>query len=134
GLSHVAVMFLLLARALRSMDPSLDESAATCGSGISATLRPITLALMLPASAAAMIYSFINAVEAFEVRAIIGIPARIYVFSTKIYLVMHQSPPDYGLSAALGMTVLMIAVVGTVVDLRVVTGGERCVSGTGGGC
>jgi iron(III) transport system permease protein len=133
GLRHVPIMFLLLAGALRSMDPSLEESAATCGSGISATLRRITLPLMLPASAAAMIYSFINAVEAFEVPALIGIPARIYVFSTKIYLVMHQSPPDYGLSAALGMTVLMIAVVGTVFYQRVLTRGERYVTVTGKG-
>ena len=133
GLRHVPIMFLLLAGALRSMDPSLEESAATCGSGISATLRKITLPLMLPASAAAMIYSFINSVEAFEVPAILGIPAKIYVFSTKIYLVMHQSPPDYGLSAALGMTVLMVAVVGTLFYQRVLTRGERYVTVTGKG-
>ena len=133
GLRHVPVMFLLLAVALRSMDPVLEESAATCGSGNSSTLRRITLPLMLPASAAAMIYSFINAVEAFEVPALIGIPAKIYVFSTKIYLVMHQSPPDYGLSAALGMTVLMIAVIGTLFYQRVLTRGERYVTVTGRG-
>jgi iron(III) transport system permease protein len=133
GLRHVPIMFLLLAGALRSMDPSLEESAATCGSGISSTLRRITLPLMLPASAAAMIYSFINAVEAFEVPALIGIPAKIYVFSTKIYLVMHQSPPDYGLSAALGMTVLMMAVVGTLFYQRILTRGERYVTVTGRG-
>ncbi|MGH7848342.1 MAG: ABC transporter permease, partial [Candidatus Binatia bacterium] len=133
GLRHVPVMFLLLAGALRSMDPSLEESAATCGSGNSSTLLRITLPLMLPASAAAMIYSFINAVEAFEVPALLGIPAKIYVFSTKIYLVMHQSPPDYGLSAALGITVLMIAVVGTLLYQRVLRKGERYVTITGKG-
>ena len=133
GLRHVPIMFLLLAGALRSMDPSLEESAATCGSGITSTLRRVTLPLMLPASAAAMIYSFITAIEAFEVPALVGIPAKIYVFSTKIYLIMHQSPPDYGLSAALGITVLMISVVGALFYQRVLLRGERYVTVTGKG-
>jgi iron(III) transport system permease protein len=133
GLRNVPIMFLLLAGALRSMDPGLEESAATCGSSLTATLRRITFPLMLPASAAAMIYTFINAVEAFEVPALIGIPAKIYVFSTKIYLVMHQSPPDYGLSAALGMTVLIITVVGTLFYQRVLATSERYVTVTGKG-
>ena len=133
GLRNVPIMFLLLAGALRSMDPTLEESAAACGSSLTATLRRITVPLMLPASAAAMIYTFVNAVEAFEVPALIGIPAKIYVFSTKIYLVMHQSPPDYGLSAALGMTVVVITVVGTLFYQRVLASSERYVTVTGRG-
>lgn len=133
GLRSVPVMFLMLAGALRSMDPSLEESAATCGSGNSATMRRITLPLMLPASAAALIYSFINSVDAFEVPAIIGLPAKIHVFGTKIYLAMHHSPPDYGLSAALGITVLVITVIGTLFYQRVLIKSERYVTVTGKG-
>ena len=133
GLRHVPVMFLLLAGALRSMDPSLEESSATCGSGNSSTMLRITFPLMLPASAAAMIYSFINAVEAFEIPALIGMPVKIYVFSTKIYLAMHQSPPNYGVSAALGTTVLMISAVGTFLYLRILRRSERYVTITGKG-
>jgi iron(III) transport system permease protein len=133
GLRHVPVMFLMLVAALRSMDPALEESAATCGSGMYATLRRITLPLMLPASAGAIIYSFISSVEAFEVPALIGIPARIHVFSTKIYLAMHQSPPDYGISAALGITVLLIAVITTLFYQRVLSQAEKYVTVTGRG-
>jgi iron(III) transport system permease protein len=133
ALRHVPVMFLLLAGALRSMDPSLEESSATCGSGNSSTMRRITFPLMIPASAAAMIYSFINAIESFEIPALIGMPVRLYVFSTKIYLAMHQSPPDYGVSAALGTTVLAITAVGTMCYLRILKKGERYVTVTGKG-
>ena len=133
GLRHVPVMFLLLAGALRSMDPSLEESAATCGSGNPTTMLRITFPLMLPASAAAMIYSFINGVESFEIPALIGIPVTIYVFSTKIYLAMHQSPPDYGVSAALGITVLMITACGTLFYVRILRRSERYVTVTGKG-
>ena len=131
GLRQVPVMFLLLAGALRSMDPSLEESSSTCGSGHSSTMRRITFPLMLPASAAAMIYSFINAVEAFEIPALLGMPVKFYVFATKIYLAMHQSPPDYGVSAALGTTVLAISAVGTLFYLRILRKSERFVTVTG---
>ena len=133
GLRHVPVMFLLLAGALRSMDPSLEESSATCGSGNHSTMLRITFPLMLPASAAAMIYSFINSVEAFEIPALLGMPVKIYVFATKIYLAMHQSPPDYGVSAALGTTVLGISAVGTLFYLRILRKSERYVTVTGKG-
>ena len=133
GLRHVPVMFLLLAGALRSMDPSLEDSASTCGSGNSSTMLRITFPLMLPASAAAMIYSFINAIEAFEIPALIGLPVKIHVFGTKIYLAMHQSPPDYGVSAALGTTVLAITAVGTFFYLRILRSSERYVTVTGKG-
>jgi iron(III) transport system permease protein len=133
GLRQVPVMFLLLAGALRSMDPSLEESSAACGSGHSSTMWRITFPLMLPASAAAMIYSFINAIEAFEIPALIGMPVKIYVFATKIYLAMHQSPPDYGASAALGITVLAITVMATVCYLRILRKGEKYVTVTGKG-
>jgi iron(III) transport system permease protein len=133
GLRHVPVMFLLLAGALRSMDPSLEESSAACGSGNPSTMLRITFPLMLPASAAAMIYSFINSVEAFEIPALLGMPVRIYVFATKIYLAMHQSPPDYGVSAALGTTVLAISAVGTLFYLRILRKSERYVTVTGKG-
>src|SRR5262245_26723062 len=133
GLRQVPVMFLLLAGALRSMDPSLEESSATCGSGSYATMLRITFPLMVPASAAAMIYSFINAIESFEIPALIGMPVKIYVFSTKIYLAMHQSPPDYGVAAALGTTVLALTAVGTLCYLRILKKSERYVTVTGKG-
>jgi iron(III) transport system permease protein len=133
GLRQVPVMFLLLAGALRSMDPSLEESSAACGSGHSSTMWRITFPLMLPASTAAMIYSFINAIEAFEIPALIGMPVKIYVFATKIYLAMHQSPPDYGASAALGITVLAITAVATICYLRILRRGEKYVTVTGKG-
>ena len=133
GLRQVPVMFLLLAGALRSMDPSLEESSATCGSGNSATMLRITFPLMIPASAAAMIYSFINAIESFEIPALIGMPVKIYVFSTKIYLAMHQSPPDYGLAAALGTTVLGLTAVGTLYYLRILKKSDRYVTVTSKG-
>ena len=88
---------------------------------------------MLPASAAAIIYSFINSVEAFEIPALLGMPVKIFVFATKIYLAMHQSPPDYGLSAALGTTVLAISAVSTLYYLRILKRSERYVTVTGKG-
>ena len=131
GLRHVPVLFLFLASAFRAMDPSLEESSASCGAGKILTLFRITFPLMLPAIVAALLYSFVNSIDAFEIPAIIGIPAGIHVFATKIYLAMHQSPPDHGLASALGSTVLAICVGGTILYQRVIVRSERYVTVTG---
>ena len=60
-------------------------------------------------------------------------PVKIYVFATKIYLAMHQSPPNYGVSAALGTTVLAISAVATLCYLRILRKSERYVTVTGKG-
>jgi len=60
-------------------------------------------------------------------------PVKIYVFSTKIYLAMHQSPPDYGVAAALGTTVLGLTAVGTLYYLRILKKSDRYVTVTGKG-
>jgi iron(III) transport system permease protein len=42
-------VFLMLAAAFRSMDPSLEEASAVCGARVWQTMRRVSLRLMLPA-------------------------------------------------------------------------------------
>ena len=72
----------------------------------------MTLGLMLPGLLAVAIYQFTSALEQFEVPGILGLPATIYVFSTKIYSVLHASSsmPAYGEANALAMLYLLIAI------------------------
>ena len=68
-----------------------------------------------------------TALEVFEVPGVLGLPARIYVFSTKIYSILHTvgGIPEYGLANALGMFYLLLAVVATFLYLRVIAKAER---------
>jgi len=135
GLRLVPTAFLMLVPLLRSMDPSLEEAAAMSGAGAGNTLRKVTLRLMLPGLVAVVIYQFITALEVFEVPGILGMPADIFVFSTKIYQIHHSATilPEYGKANALAMIYLVVAVVATIAYARVITHQERYSIVTGKG-
>jgi iron(III) transport system permease protein len=127
GLRTVPTAFLMLVPLLRSMDPSLEEAAAMCGARQHAVLRKVTVRLMLPGLVAVTIYQFTSALEEFEVAGILGLPAGIFVFSTKIYSVLHMtsSLPAYGEANALAMLYLLVAVLGVYAYGRVISKAER---------
>jgi iron(III) transport system permease protein len=84
ALRLVPTAFLMLLPLMRSMDPALEEAAAVSGARPSSALRKVTLRLLAPGLVAVMIYQAMTALEVFEIPGILGLPAGIYVFSTKI--------------------------------------------------
>jgi iron(III) transport system permease protein len=90
------LVFLLMSAAFRNMDTSLEEAALTAGSSTWQTFCRVTLPLMRPAMFSVLLINFIRGIEAFEVPALIGVPAKISVFTTKIFLAIHQFPSDFG--------------------------------------
>ncbi|HET7679203.1 MAG TPA: iron ABC transporter permease [Xanthobacteraceae bacterium] len=135
GLRMVPTAFLMLVPLLRSMDPSLEEAAAMSGARPASALRKVTLGLMLPGLLAVGIYQFTTALEQFEVPGILGLPANIYVFSTKIYAVLNatSSLPAYGEANALAMLYLLVAALSIYAYSRVISKSERFTVITGKG-
>jgi iron(III) transport system permease protein len=111
-LYETPLVFLLVAGALRSMDPTLEEASLSAGGGIRATTMRVTLPLMLPSILAGALLVFILAAEQFGVPAVLGTPAKIRVLTTSIWEAQSVYPPRDGLAAALSMTLLVIALVG----------------------
>jgi iron(III) transport system permease protein len=104
--------FLIIAAALKSMDPSLEESAKTLGSNEFGVMRRITFPLIRPAILAAGTLNFVRAVESFDTPAIIALPARIEVFTTKIWReALGSFPTNHNLAATYGVGILGIALV-----------------------
>jgi iron(III) transport system permease protein len=104
--------FLIIAAALKSMDPSLEESAKTLGSGEFGVMRRITFPLIRPAILAAATLNFVRAVESFDTPAIIALPARIEVFTTKIWReALGSFPTNHNLAATYGVGILAIALI-----------------------
>ena len=68
-------VFLMLAAAFRSMDPSLEEASSVCGARLWQTLRRVSLRLMLPAFFSVLLLIFIRTFESFEIPALVGLPA-----------------------------------------------------------
>ena len=135
GLRLVPTAFLMLVPLMRSMDPALEEAAAVSGARPLSTLRKITLRLLAPGLVAVMIYQAMTALEVFEIPGVLGLPAGIYVFSTKIYAVVRSATflPVYGQANALAMVYLVIALVTTSFYTRLISRAERFTIITGKG-
>jgi iron(III) transport system permease protein len=134
GLIIAPLAFLIIASALRSMDPSLEESARIAGSTSLQTARRITAPLVLPATLAAGLLNFVRAVESFDTPAIIALPARIDVLTTKIFReALADFPPNHNLAATYAMSLLAIAVFFVYIYQRITARRERFATITGRG-
>jgi iron(III) transport system permease protein len=135
GLRLVPTAFLMLVPLMRGMDPSLEEAAAVSGARPFSTARKITLRLLAPGLVAVMIYQAMTALEVFEIPGILGLPAGIYVFSTKIYAVVRSATflPVYGQANAFAMIYLFIALFTTYFYTRMISRVERYTIITGKG-
>ncbi len=112
SVGQVPLAFLMMVAAFKSMDPSLEESAMMSGAGTPQTLRRVTLPLLMPTCGSVLLILFVRTLESFETPALIGIPARIYVYTSEIYLAFNEYPPDYGRGAALAVGLLLLSALG----------------------
>lgn len=126
-------VFLMLAAAFRSMDPSLEEASAACGARLWQTLRRVSLRLMLPAFFSVLLLIFIRSFESFEIPALVGLPGDVRVLTTSIYIDAQKLPPQYGSAGAFSV-LLMLVVAGTLYGyFRITREGERFQTVTGKG-
>ncbi|HEY7064365.1 MAG TPA: iron ABC transporter permease [Chloroflexota bacterium] len=131
ALGQAPLAFLLMTAAFKSMDPSLEESALMSGASLWGTLRRVTLPLLLPAVGSVLLILFVRSIEAFEVPAIIGIPARTFVYTSEIWTAFTEFPPDYGRGAALAVGLLAISGLGVWLYTRATGRSERFQTVTG---
>lgn len=120
SLTTVPVMVILLAPALRNLDAAIEEAADVSGASTLATLRRVTIPLMLPAILTAFIAGFIRSLEVFEVEQFLGTPAGIYVYSTRIYDLIASDPPVYPQAMALSALFLALLLIVALLYQRLV--------------
>ena len=110
ALASAPFVFLLLTSALRSMDPALEEASGASGASPLTTFRRVTLPVLLPGLLAPVILITLITAEQFELPLIIGLPAKINVFSYRIYFELNPltSLPNYGGAAALSLPFLVL--------------------------
>ena len=126
--------FLMVSASLYSMDPSLEESARVAGSNNLQIVWRITFPIIRPALLAAVMLNFVRAIESFDTPAIIALPARIEVFTTKIYReAIGAFPPNQNLAAAYGVSLLLITMSFVYFYRHLTQRSERYVTVTGRG-
>lgn len=133
GIDDFYTPFLFMAAAFRSMDPSLEEASVISGAGSVTTFFQVTFRLMLPAALAVSLLIFIRGIEDFEVPALLGIPAGIYVLSTEIYLSVRRPPTDFNLAATFSMFYLVVALGGLYLYFKSTRATEKFAVITGKG-
>jgi len=133
GLHWSPIVYLLMSAAFRSMDPALEESALTSGASLPATFYHITLKLNVPMILSVFLLLFLRGLETFEVPAIIGLPAGIHVFTSRIYLAIRGYPSDFGLAGAYSTVLLVLTLIGIFVYARVTREATRFATVTGKG-
>jgi iron(III) transport system permease protein len=111
GVGFVPLTFLLMSAVLRSTDASFEEAAMMSGAGPVRTFRSITLRMGLPGILALLLLVVIRAFESFEVPALVGLAGNVSVLTTDIYQSSKNSiSPNYGLSGAYSVCLLLIVV------------------------
>lgn len=111
GIFGVPSMYLMIAPALGRLNPELEEAAATVGAPLSRRLRLIVLPLIGPAVSAAAMLLVVVIIEGFAIPALLGLPNRIFVFSSLIQYSLQ--PPsgfaNYSKASTYGVLMLVLS-------------------------
>jgi iron(III) transport system permease protein len=128
GMSQAPLAFILTVQMFASMNPTLEEAAKAHGLSLIKTLRKVTLPLAWPGILAALIYILTLALATFDVPAILGLGNRTYMLSTFIYLKTHPQGagiPEHGITAAMGVFMIVLALLLTLWYSQVLRQGHR---------
>jgi iron(III) transport system permease protein len=132
GVAEAPLVYLFAGRALRSINPALEEAARTLGASPWRILRSIGLPLLRPAALYSVILVFVAALESLSIPLILGGPTGIELFASFLYQEGLGRPnPDYGLLAAASLAMIALAGVLIAIQLRILGDRQRFVTVTG---
>jgi iron(III) transport system permease protein len=120
ALFFTPVMYLFVIGSLRRMDPALEESARTSGSGLWGTTRRVTLPLVTPAILSGAILVFVSCAGEFGVPLALGSPFKIETMTTQIYNLTAGSNIDYNASAAVSTVLAALTLAFVFLHRRIV--------------
>jgi iron(III) transport system permease protein len=111
-LTLVPQVYLVVAAALRNVDPALEEASRANGAGVLRTLWKVTVPGIRPALVSAAMLALVAGFALFSVPVTIGTSARINILSVRIVdLVTAQYPPR--LDEALVLSIVMMIGIGS---------------------
>lgn len=117
----VATKVLLFGPAFINMDAALEDSAKMSGSSNIWTLIKITFPILLPAIMGVTFLGFIRSLESFETELLLGMPAKIFVYSTKVYDLLRWEPPKYPTAMALSMVFMVVVGILVLIQRNIMT-------------
>jgi iron(III) transport system permease protein len=106
----VPTIYLVVAAALRNLDPSIEEASRTFGSGPLGTALRVTVPAIRPALFEAWLLAVISGISIFAVPVIIGTGAKIEVISVRIWKYLTAYPSNQSAALILAFAMLLIVI------------------------
>lgn len=127
-LHQVPFVYLTMRGPIMGMDPSYEEASRTAGASPFTMLRRVTLPMLSYALASSALLCLVMALEQFGIPVLIGVPGRVTVLATQIYLLCRFPPTAYGLAAAVGLTLAALTGIAILLQRRLAQGGRSVVT------
>jgi iron(III) transport system permease protein len=103
----IAIKFIFLVPAFRNVSSALEEASYVGGASRLYTIRHIVVPVLAPAILITTVIALIHSLESFEIELVLGSSWNFHVFSTKIYQLMRDDPPQIGMATVLGVSILL---------------------------
>ena len=110
GIFLYPFIFFSASTALDNIDPSMEEASVVLGASKARTLFGITLPLIAPAIFSGGILVILQSFALFGAPAVIGMPAKLYTISTKIYSLFYF-PPRFEMAAAVATPMILMTAI-----------------------
>lgn len=131
ALKSVPAGYFLTLGPFLAFNRAAEEAAFVSGASRLAVFFRVHVPMLAPAYIGALILGFVITLEYFDIPLVLGIPADIRVFSTRVYEYMNNyTVPRYAEASALSLLVLLVLLVLLFVQARM-TGGKQYVTVTG---
>jgi iron(III) transport system permease protein len=118
------VAFVMIGAAMKSMDPSLEETSRVLGAGKWRTMLKVTLPLVTPGVLGATIFVFAEMLGSFAAALVLGVPGRFFVITTAIWEATLSFPPDYGRASAMGFALFAVMLASLTLYRRIIRRGN----------
>ena len=133
GVLWSPLVFLLMSATFRRSNADMEEAARMCGASVASTVWRISVQLARPAIIGLGLFVFIRNLESFDVPVLIGMPGRINLLTTDVYLSIRQIPPQMGHASAFSVVLLGVVAVLLYFYGRISHNADRYASITGKG-
>ena len=117
-LHHYPLVYLPVVAALDRFQPVLEDAARVAGASSRRVFRDVSLPLLAPAVLAGTFLVFVTCIADFGIAAVMGIPGRYFVLTTRIYQVALDYDTRNNLAFAAAMSLLLVAVAGAALAVQ----------------
>lgn len=109
GIYLAPYVLMIVASALRSMDPSLEEAGQVAGLTRFRTAMTVTLPVVAPAILSGAMLAFVITIGLFGTPVLLGWTKQIHMVTSRIYIESIEQPPNYAIMAVLAIILILMS-------------------------